>query len=99
MVWAESEWQKKNEDRVSPIQKGGKPPAPGDYHFNRPEDSFKKSHLPSNHFVFGKEKQVAFTDIYSRRKSYVPGAGHYKFDVKMLSKVSGSPKSISVKRH
>lgn len=41
-IWAESDWQKKNDIRVSPIAKG-KDKAPGDYHFNRPEDSFKKT--------------------------------------------------------
>ena len=41
-IWAESEWQKKSDIRVSPIGKG-KDKAPGDYHFNRPEDSFKKT--------------------------------------------------------
>lgn len=41
-IWTESDWQKKNDIRVSPIGKG-KDKAPGDYHFNRPEDSFKKT--------------------------------------------------------
>ena len=98
VIWGESEQQKKVGARVSPIQKA-KGVAPGDFHFAKPEDAFKKTQLPPEHFNFARDKLVNFTEVYSRRKSYVPGTGHYKFDMNNLRKISGSPRSLAVRRH
>lgn len=99
VMWAESEKQKQDGGgRVSPIPKI-KTPAPGDFAFNKPEDSFKKSQLSPSNFQFGRDKPACFTEVYSRRKSYIPGSGHYKFDSNTLKRISGSPKSVAMKRH
>lgn len=98
VIWGESEQQKKAGARVSAIQKA-KGPAPGDFHFSKPEEAFRKTQLAPDHFNFARDKLVNFTEVYSRRKSYVPGTGHYKFDTNNLKKISGSPRSLAMKRH
>jgi hypothetical protein len=98
VMWPESERQKKNGGRLSPAPKA-KSPAPGDFHFNKPEESYKNTQLKPEEFNFGKEKLVCFAEVYSRRKSFVPGAGLYKFDNNTLNRISGSPRSLAMKRH
>lgn len=98
VVWPESEMQKKQGARVTPIQKV-KTPAPGDFHFSKPEEAYKKTQLPPETFNFARDKLVSFTEVYSRRKSYIPGTGHYKFDINTIKRTSGSPRSLAMRRH
>ena len=84
--------------RMSPAPKG-KSPAPGDFFYQTPLESYKKTQIKPEKFNFGKEKLVNFAEVYSRRKSFVPGAGKYNFDNSTLNRISGSPRSIAIKRH
>ena len=97
-MWPESEWQKKNGGRLVGLVKA-KTPAPGDFHFQKPEDAYKSTQLPPETFNFAREKRVAVTEAAAQKKRYIPGAGHYKFDSNTLTKISGSPRSVAVKRH
>lgn len=71
-------------------------PAPGDYDAM---GSFKKT-IGDVKYKFGNEKLVNFTDTYKNIKSFVPGSGHYKYEVgKVFNKLSASPVGIRVNRH
>lgn len=71
-------------------------PGPGDY------DSLGswKNTKGNIRYKFGNDKLVSFTDMYKKRKSYIPGSGHYKYDVgHVYSKLSMSPVSVRTRRH
>jgi hypothetical protein len=45
-------------------------------------EAFKKTQM--NNFMFsitGKEKRVAFTEVYSKQKKQVPAPNAYKYDI------------------
>jgi len=72
-------------------------PAQGDYN---DIEAFKKTQNRKADFKLDKEKLINFTEIYKNRKKFVPGSGHYKYDIsKVFSKLSKSPIACRVYRH
>ena len=71
-------------------------PAPGDYDQLK---AFKKTQLGNREYKMGQTKLENFTDTYKKSKKYIPGSGHYKYDVKnVFSKISMGPSSIRSNR-
>lgn len=64
--------------RMSRIQVDRKSPAVGDYNIN---NAFKGT-KEKREFKFAKTKLENFTDIIKKKKEFVPGSGHYKYNEK-----------------
>lgn len=74
-----------------------KAPAPGDYQELK---ALKDQVYSGRYFKFKTDQRVAYTDVYAKKKQKVPAPTQYKYDVNnSLNRLSGSPRSLAVRRH
>merc|ERR1712046_240121 len=95
--WKERE-KEKEKGRLVPLKKNkDATPAPGHYDTG---SAYKKSQDPKRDFKVEKSPRVNFTETHAKNKKFLPGVGHYKYEVdRSLNHLSGSPRSIAPRRH
>ena len=84
------------DSRIDKIKIDKSKPAPGDYNSVK---AWKDTQLGNREYKMNTEKRGNFTDTYKKSKKYIPGAGHYKYEVKhVYSKISSGPSSMRSNR-
>ena len=86
-----------NDSRMSKLTVDKNKPSPGEYNTDK---AWRSTQLGNREYKLGNDKRVGFTDKIKDAKKFIPGSGHYKYDVgTVFSKISSGPTSIRASRH